>query len=112
MFKLVTFFPFKGLQSGMRRQQSDTLSSDVIVNSISKGEFNSVCRLVPISCFINYMPLFEYPPPPPPPTELDTYEKQLALVKEELTRYKKAARLWKSRYEQERRARYDRVVTV
>ncbi len=37
--------------------------------------------------------------------ELEMYEKQLVIAKEEVLRYKKAARLWKSRYEQERRAR-------
>lgn len=53
--------------------RSDTLQSDVIVNSIT--------------------------------IELESLEKQLLVAKEEALKYKKAARLWKSRYEQERRAR-------
>ena len=39
-------------------------------------------------------------------TELESLEQQLLVAKEEALKYKKAARLWKSRYEQERRARY------
>lgn len=38
--------------------------------------------------------------------EVGTLETQLFYIKEELLRYKKAARLWKTRYEQEKRARH------
>jgi hypothetical protein len=38
--------------------------------------------------------------------ELETLETQLAVMEEEAARYKKAARLWKARYKQERTARY------
>ena len=38
--------------------------------------------------------------------ELETLESQLDLMKEDIARYKKAARLWKARYKQERTARY------
>ena len=38
-------------------------------------------------------------------SELEGLEQQLALAREEVQRYKKAARLWKNRYEQEHRAR-------
>jgi hypothetical protein len=62
---------FSGL--GLLGPRSDTLSSDVIVNSISR--------------------------------ELETLETQLAVMEEEAARYKKAARLWKARYKQERTAR-------
>jgi hypothetical protein len=59
--------------SGVLGPRSDTLSSDVIVNSISR--------------------------------ELETLETRLMVVEEEACRYKKAARLWKARYMQERGAR-------
>jgi hypothetical protein len=62
-----------GVWTGVLGPRSDTLSSDVIVNSISR--------------------------------ELETLETRLMVVEEEACRYKKAARLWKARYMQERGAR-------
>ena len=41
--------------------------------------------------------------------ELEALETQLTVVEEEATRYKKAARLWKARYKQERTARYENI---
>ena len=38
--------------------------------------------------------------------ELETLESQLAVMEEQVSRYKKAAQLWKARYKQERTARY------
>ena len=39
------------------------------------------------------------------PIELETLEQQLLVSREEVTQYKKSARLWKARYELEYRAR-------
>ena len=38
-------------------------------------------------------------------TEIETLEKQLSIMKETLAKQKKATYMWKSRFEQERRAR-------
>ena len=37
--------------------------------------------------------------------EMEVLERQLDVAREEAVRYKKAARLWKTRFEQEKRAR-------
>ena len=42
--------------------------------------------------------------------ELEALESQLAVVEEEAAQYKKAARLWKARYKQERTARYEQLL--
>ena len=66
------------------------------MNSISRGElathYNfSCCALISLCSY---------------PSELESLEGQLSVVQEENLRYKKAARMWKSRYNQERTARY------
>jgi hypothetical protein len=38
-------------------------------------------------------------------TELEGLEQQLVIAREEITQYKKSARLWKSRYQLEHRSR-------
>lgn len=89
---------------GQRR--SDTLSSDIIVNSISTGELNAKATLIRAI----YKQSLSLSPPfslsLPFSSELEGLEQQLSLAREEMQRYKKAARLWKTRYEQEHRARY------
>ena len=75
------------------QRSSDTLSSDIIVNSISTGKLPLYEFIVVITLSLS------------PPSELEGLEQQLALAREEVQRYKKAARLWKNRYEQEHRAR-------
>lgn len=81
-----------GLPSG--KQLSDTLSSDMIVNSISNGQSMGMN-----DCDGDYY--FDYS------TELESLEQQLIICREEVTQHKKSARLWKSRYELEHRARYN-----
>jgi hypothetical protein len=77
--------------TGVLGPRSDTLSSDVIVNSISRGK---KCKMFDGVFNVRMC------------VELETLETRLMVVEEEAGRYKKAARLWKARYMQERAARY------
>ena len=88
------------VHAGILGPRSDTLSSDVIVNSISRGEIEP--SLSSCMCAVGG----DAPPLPPLCcSELETLETQLDIVEEEVARYKKTARLWKARYKQERTAR-------
>ena len=81
--------------TGMLGPRSDTMSSDIIVNSISRGMILSYVYTLSVSVCVY--------------SELEALETQLSVVEEDAARYKKAARLWKARYKQERTARYNNI---